>query len=291
MISAVAIAAAAAASPAPAEALAVTPLSGKVAWIQGASCNVVVVPGDTGLLLIDDQRIGDYDATRAALDRAYHRPVTEVINTHWHLDHAGGNAPFAQAGALIVAQANVRARLSAPQVMSTYHKLVPASPSIALPRQTYDARLTFRFGGETVTLVHVPHAHTDGDTIVRLVHANVLHMGDVFFNGMFPFIDLDAGGSIQGMIRALDVALAMSDARTRIVPGHGAVATRAELAAWRAMLADVAANVRRQVAEGRDLATVVASKPAASYRLAGDEDRFVAAVYAGYARPGTPTGS
>jgi len=135
-----------------------------------------------------------------------------------------------------------------------------------------------------VQLVHVPNAHTDGDTLVRLVHADVIHMGDVFFNGMFPFIDLDSGGSVQGVIRALDTALEMSDSKTRIVPGHGAIATRAELAVWRQMLVDVAANVRRQIAQGHGLEEVVGSKPADAYKLEGDADRFVAAIYAGYAR-------
>ena len=145
--------------------------------------------------------------------------------------------------------------------------------------------MTIRFGSETVRLVHVGNAHTDGDTLVKLVDANVIHMGDVFFNGIFPFIDLDSGGSIQGLIRAVDAALAMSDAKTRFVPGHGPIATRAELAAYRAMLADVSANVRGQIADGHDLAAIVASKPAAAYKLDGEEDRFVSAIYAGYYMP------
>jgi len=269
---------------APSAAVSVQPLSGKIGWLEGTSCNVVIVPGDKGLLLIDDQRATDYDETRTALDRAFGLPVAKIVNTHWHLDHAGGNGPFAKAGAIVLSQANVRARLSAPQYMSAYKKLIPASPPIALPNRTYDQRLTFHFGGETVQLVHVPNAHTDGDTLVRLVHADVIHMGDVFFNGMFPFIDLDSGGSVQGVIRALDTALEMSDSKTRIVPGHGAIATRAELAVWRQMLVDVAANVRRQIAQGHGLEEVVGSKPADAYKLEGDADRFVAAIYAGYAR-------
>lgn len=108
-------------------------------------------------------------------------------------------------------------------------------------------------------------------------------MGDVFFNGLFPFIDLDSGGSIQGLVRAVDTALAMSDADTKILPGHGPIANRQDLAAYRAMLAEVAAKVRRQIGAGHDLAAIIASRPAAAYKLDGDEDRFVAAVYAGYA--------
>ena len=268
--------------PATAQAIAVAPLSGGVGWLEGSSCNVVIVPSATGLLLIDDQRSGDYDETHAALAAAYPLPVTEIINTHWHLDHAGGNARFAEAGATIVAQDNVGKRLRVSQYMSAYKTLVPASPPAAWPKQNYDRAMTMRFGSETVRLVHVANAHTDGDTLVKLVNANVIHMGDVFFNGIFPFIDLDSGGSVQGLIRAVDAALAMSDDRTRFVPGHGAIATRADLVAYRGMLADVSANVRRQIGVGHDLDAIVASRPAAGYKLEGEEDRFVSAIFAGY---------
>lgn len=283
MLGKVTIAALAAVLPVAAQAIAVQSLGQHSGWLEGKSCNVLIVAGDKGVLLIDDQRGSDFEETHSAIDRAYRLPIVEVVNTHWHLDHAGGNARFAEAGALIVAQSNVAKRLKVDQYMSAYKKLVPASPAGAWPKQSYDRAMTIRFGSETVRLVHVANAHTDGDTLVKLAHANVIHMGDVFFNGIFPFIDLDSGGSIQGLIRAVDAALAMSNGATRVIPGHGAIATRAELAAYRAMLADVAANVRRQVREGRDEAMIVASKPAAAYRLEGDEDRFVAAVYAGYA--------
>jgi len=277
------IASLAVALPATAQGITVQPLGKAVGWLEGTSCNVLVVAADKGVLLVDDQRGSDVQETQAAIDRAYHLPIVEIVNTHWHLDHAGGNAHFAGAGALIVAQSNVAKRLKVDQYMSAYKKLVPASPAGAWPKQSYDRAMTIRFGSETVRLVHVANAHTDGDTLVKLAHANVIHMGDVFFNGLFPFIDLDSGGSIQGLIRAVDAALSMSNDATRIIPGHGAIATRAELAAYRAMLADVATNVRGQIREKHDLAAIVASKPAAAYKLEGDEDRFVAAVYAGYA--------
>lgn len=269
--------------PAAGQAAAVEPLGNQVGWLEGTSCNVLIVASDSGVLLVDDQRASNVQETQSAVDQAYRLPIVEIVNTHWHLDHAGGNAGFAKAGALIVAQSNVAKRLRVDQYMSAYKKLIPASPAGAWPKQSYDRAMTIRFGSETVRLVHVANAHTDGDTLVKLAHANVIHMGDVFFNGLFPFIDLDSGGSIQGLIRAVDAALAMSNGATRIIPGHGALATRAELAAYRAMLADVAANVRRQIKEGHDMAAVVSSKPAAAYKLEGDEDRFVAAVYAGYA--------
>ena len=282
MITLYALVAAAALAPSP-TAPAIRPLSARVSWLEGSSCNVVIVQGKTTLLLIDDQRARDYEETRRALDQVYHLPVAEVVNTHWHLDHAGGNQMFAASGAVIVAHANVRKRLAEPQYMSAYKQLLPPQLG-ALPGKTYRTSRTLSFDGETLTLVHVAHAHTDGDTIVKVVDANVIHMGDLFFNGMFPFIDLDSGGSIHGVIHSLDVALRNSDGRTTIVPGHGPLATRADLVAYRTMLLHVAAEVQRQIALGHDLGVIVGSKPAAAYKLEGDDDQFVAAVYAGYKR-------
>lgn len=259
-----------------------TPLGGGAMLLEGDSCNVVVVSSEKGLLLVDDQRERDYAATTAALHTAFPQPVVAIINTHWHLDHAGGNADFAKAGAVIWAQHNVAARLSRPQYMAAYNAHIPAGPAIALPTRTFGASATIVFGNERVVLVHIPHAHTDGDTLVKLSRANVLHMGDVYFNGLYPFIDRSSGGSIQGLIRAVDAGLRLSDTRTRIVPGHGAVATRGELSAYRAMLAGVATEVRSQIARGRLREEIVASHPAAKYGLEGDADRFVASVYDSY---------
>jgi cyclase len=276
-------------SAAPAEVPRIENLRGDAAVLVGSSCNVVVLRGKDGLLLVDDQRSTDYAETRDLLTTTYRLPVTKIVNTHWHLDHAGGNALFAFAGAQIIAQRNVRARLTEPQYMTAYQKLIPASPPAAWPVRVFTSNMTFGFGSEVVRLVHVAHAHTDGDTIVRIEHANVIHMGDIYFGGMFPFIDLSSGGSIQGTLRAVDIALGMSDEETRIVPGHGPVASRRDLLVYRAMLADVSDHVRAQVRRGRSLAEVLSTHPAGEYRLEGDADRFVAAVYAGWSEPGPHT--
>ena len=260
-------------------------LRGDAAVLVGTSCNVVVLRGTDGLLLVDDQRSGDYAETRDLLATTYRLPVRMIVDTHWHLDHAGGNALFAAAGAQVIAQRNVRKRLSEPQYMTAYQKLIPASPPAAWPARRFNSALTLRFGNDLVRLVHVAHAHTDGDTIVRLEHANVLHLGDLYFGGMFPFIDLSSGGSIQGYLRALDVAIAMSDDATLVVPGHGPVGRRQDLLAYRAMLAAVSSDVRTRVLRGETLARILSARPAGRYHLEGDEDRFVAAVYAGWAKP------
>lgn len=253
---------------------------GETAWLlTGRSGNVVMVPGTGGVLLIDDQRGSDMEATLAAARGLSAGPVRLVINTHWHLDHAGGNAGFGDTGAMIVAHRNVRERLGSDQFMVAYNRQIPASPAIALPVVVYDTEMDIHFGGETIRLRHTPMAHTDGDSLVFLEAANVLHMGDVFFNGIFPFIDRSSGGSIQGLIRSVDVALSMSDANTRIVPAHGALATRADLQAYRDMLQDVSDRVQSAMDRGETLDALIASRPAAAYRLQGDADRFVAAIH------------
>ena len=253
---------------------------GETAWLlSGRSGNVILVPGERGILLIDDQRGSEMEAMLAAANSLAAGPVSLVINTHWHLDHAGGNTGFGEAGAVIVAHRNVRERLAADQFMAAYNRTVPASPAIALPTVVYDSEMDIHFGAETVRLRHTPMAHTDGDSLVYLEAANVLHMGDVFFNGLFPFIDRSTGGSIQGLIRSVDVALSMSDENTRIVPSHGRLATRADLQAYRDMLQDVRDRVQAAMDRGETLEAVVAGDPAAAYRLQGDADRFVAAIF------------
>jgi glyoxylase-like metal-dependent hydrolase (beta-lactamase superfamily II) len=255
------------------------PLGGSAWLLAGRNGNVVMVAGDRGVLLIDDQRASDMEAIMAGARSLSAGPVSMVINTHWHLDHTGGNAALGEAGATIVAHRNVRERLGADQFMVAYNRRIPASPSIALPVVVYDSELDIHFGTETVRLRHTPSAHTDGDSLVFLESANVLHMGDIFFNGLFPFIDRSSGGGIQGLIRSVDVALSMTNTNTRIVPAHGPLATRADLQAWRAMLQDVSNRVQSAVDRGETLEAVIASQPAAAYRLQGDADRFVAAIY------------
>jgi glyoxylase-like metal-dependent hydrolase (beta-lactamase superfamily II) len=252
------------------------------AWVLiGQGCNVLILKGHEGVLLVDDQRPRDTAETLAAVAEAGGGPVRYALNTHWHLDHSGGDAALAKLGAVIVAQEEVRVRRASPQYMPAYKVTVPAGAPEALPGRTYKHRMELRFGGERVTLLHAPAAHTDGDSIVWLPRADVMHLGDIYFHGIWPFIDRASGGSIQGMIAGVDRALALADERTRIVPGHGAVASKSELKAYRGMLADVEAKVREAIRSGHTVEQIVAAKPAAAYRpgMEGEEDRFVEAVY------------
>jgi glyoxylase-like metal-dependent hydrolase (beta-lactamase superfamily II) len=270
---------------APAAPLDVEHLGGDVSVLVGSSCNVLILPGDKDVLIVDDQRRSNLAETLAGVRQVSDKPVRTVIDTHWHLDHSGGNGSFAAQGAHIITQRNVRVRRSAPQFMAAYNAHIPADAPEALPTVVYDEKLVFREGSERVELRHVANAHTDGDTLVRFRKANVIAMGDVFFNHIFPFIDRSSGGSVQGMIKGVDTALAMADDHTRIVPAHGPVATPAELRAYRDMLVDVAAKVKAGIKRGQTLEQVVSSHPAEAYRkgMDGEEDRFVEAVYDSFA--------
>jgi glyoxylase-like metal-dependent hydrolase (beta-lactamase superfamily II) len=269
------------ATPVPAAGLEIQRLGGDVSVLVGTSCNVLILPSDDGTLIVDDQRKSNVAETLAAVAGLTSAPVRFVIDTHWHLDHSGGNGAFAAAGAQIIAQRNVRVRRSTEQFMAAYKQHIPPDEPAALPTLVFDKRLVLQRGRERVELRHVANAHTDGDTLVRFRNANVIAMGDVFFNHIFPFIDRSSGGSIQGMIKGVDAALALADEHTRIVPAHGPVATRDELVAYRTMLRTVARTVRSEMSAGWTPDQIIASHPAASYRagMEGEEDRFVQAVY------------
>ncbi len=263
----------------------VTPLSGSVYMLEGAGGNIGLSVGSDDAFLIDDQFAPLTPKIRAAIATVTSRPVRFLLNTHWHGDHTGGNENMAGAGAIILAQENVRHRMSTEQFIEAFKQKVPASPHAALPIVTFSESITLYVNDDSVAAVHVPHAHTDGDVIVFFQKANVIHMGDTFFNGRYPLIDLSSGGSVQGMIAAADRALKMSNSETRFIPGHGPLGNRDDLMRYRSMLATVTDRVAKSVAKGRTLEQVLASKPSADYdaQLGSGSikpDQFVSFVYA-----------
>ncbi|MCG8590190.1 MAG: MBL fold metallo-hydrolase [Proteobacteria bacterium] len=236
-----------------------------VAMWTGRGGNIGVSFGPDGVLLIDDKYPEHVPAVRAAVERLGVGPVRIVLNTHWHGDHTGGNAALAGAGAVIVAHHNVYARLSTDQVMPALGRTVKASPRAALPLVTFADGLSVRFNGNEIRVIHLPAAHTDGDAIVHLVEADVLHLGDIYFNGSYPFVDTGSGGGLEGMVAAVDRGLELAGPATRILPGHGPLSNRSELAVYRRMLATVRDRLVAARAAGKTADEVVASRPTADF--------------------------
>ena len=230
----------------------------------GAGGNIGVSTGPDGSVLIDDQFAPLTDKIVAAVKALSPGPVRFVINTHWHGDHSGGNENLGKAGTIIVAHDNVRKRMASEQFIALFKQTVPASPAAALPVVTFDTASSLHLNGEDIRAVHVPPAHTDGDALVVFTRANVIHMGDTYFAGNYPFVDLSSGGSARGLIAAVDRGLVLGNATTKYIPGHGPVTDRAALQAYRAMLVDAVARVDRLRKAGRTPAQIVAAKPLAS---------------------------
>ncbi|MGF7146856.1 glyoxylase-like metal-dependent hydrolase (beta-lactamase superfamily II) [Sphingomonas zeicaulis] len=240
-------------------------LTPELSVLFGGGGNIAVSHGPDGLVVIDDDYVQMTPKLTAALEKFGKGPARYVVNTHWHFDHSGGNAALGKGGALIVAHDNVRQRLASDQVIAAFKLKFPPAAAEALPKLTFADGLSLHLNGDTLTAVHVANAHTDGDALVKWEKANILHTGDVFVRYGLPFIDLSSGGSIKGMIAGVERALALSDARTRIIPGHGDVASRADLVAYRDMLVEIRDRVARARAEGRTLAEIKATKPAAAW--------------------------
>jgi cyclase len=254
-----------------------------VAVLFGQGGNIGLSYGEDGNVIVDDQYAPLTDKILAAIRTLDPDPVRFVVNTHWHLDHTGGNENLGKGGAVILAHDNVRTRMAAGQVMRALNLTVPPSAKEGLPVVTFADGVTLHLNGDTLHVVHVVNAHTDGDALVHWIRGNVLHMGDTFFHRVtFPFIDLDSGGSIDGLIAAVNRGLEFAGANTKIIPGHGPMATRADLVAYRDMLVDVRGKVAAGIAAGQTLAQIQATKPAERYGMPDGfikPDQFVEAVY------------
>ncbi len=253
-----------------------------IAVLFGNGGNIGVAYGEDGTVLIDDQFAPLTPKIVAAVEKLGATPVKYLINTHWHGDHTGGNENLGKAGAIIMAHDNVRIRMATPQVRGT--RTLAPSPKIALPVITYHDGLSLHVNGDEVRTYHMHDGHTDGDSVVIWRKANIVHMGDLFFHKVtLPFIDLSSGGSARGLLAATEKVLAMTDANTKIIPGHGPVATRADLEAYRDMLQSVIGSVASGIAAKKTLAEIQAMKPAAKWdeNPAGfiKGDGFVETVY------------
>jgi cyclase len=228
--------------------------------IKGAGGNVAVLRGPDGLLVVDSQIPARGKEVLETARRIGGKPVSTLINTHWHFDHAGGNEFFGRAGAMIVATATTRKRLSTDQYTEAFKLTTPASPPIALPSFTAE-QADFHVGNETVHLAAVPPAHTDGDLIVHFTSHDVIHTGDLFSNGFYPNIDASSRGWIGGMIAAADIILKLAKPTTKIIPGHGPMGTPSDLEAFRAMLITLHDRLAPMLDAGKSADEAVAAKP------------------------------
>lgn len=224
----------------------------------GRGGNIGISTGPDGALLVDDQYAPLTDRILAAVSAITDQPVRFVVNTHWHGDHTGGNENLGKAGALIVAHENVRRRMNPEDFADLVGRSDQAAPE-ALPVVTFDDGVTLNWNGLRIEAVHHPHAHTDGDSVIWFRGANIVHMGDLFFNGAFPFIDVDSGGGLDGLIAAAEAVAARADEETTIIPGHGPVTDRATLVQYGEALREARQRIAARVAAGQTLEQVAAA--------------------------------
>jgi glyoxylase-like metal-dependent hydrolase (beta-lactamase superfamily II) len=242
-----------------------THVAGSVHMLTGRGGNIGVSIGADGPFVVDDQFAPLTTRIQAAIAKLVSKDQSDevrfVVNTHWHGDHTGGNGNLAADGAVIVAHANARERMLTPQASSFFGRMRAAPPAENLPFVTFTDEIAFRWNDEVIRAIHVERAHTDGDAILHFEKANVLHMGDTFFNGMYPFVDVDTDGSVQGLIGACDRALALCDKKTKVIPGHGPLGTVDDLRAYRGMLAEAVDLVSELVDAGLSNDEILAEKP------------------------------
>jgi len=259
-------------------------LTDTVYMLTGAGGNLGLSVGEDAVFLVDDQFAPLTPKIEAAIAKITPKPVKFVLNTHWHFDHTGGNENLGKAGALIVAHENVRKRMSVENFIEFLGMKTKPDPQVALPVVTFTRDVTFHLNGDEIYVLHAPAAHTDGDAIVHYRKSDVVHMGDVMFNKLYPFIDTSSGGTVEGVIAAVERVLQATSERTKIIPGHGPLATRSDLQAYREMLAMISGRIRQQLRSGRTLEQVTASKPTAEFDAVWGNgflkpDRFVDMLY------------
>ncbi len=259
-----------------------TPIKDGLYLLQGRGGNVMASTGSDGVLLVDDDYPQYQPAYLEAVQALGYDGVRFIINTHWHGDHAGGNAAWGESGSVILAHDNVRQRLSTRQDMKLFKRVVEPAPRSAWPLVTYEDSLALHVNGETVEVKHYPQGHTDGDSMVFFVRSNVVHAGDHFFKDSFPFVDMDSGGSVGGFVENIAVLLQTVDDETVIVPGHGGLANRADLERYHQMLVETRDAVQTMQAQGMDLEAIQAVGLDARWESWGsgfiDTDRWISFI-------------
>lgn len=233
-------------------------LTEQVYMLKGSGGNIGIFIGNDGVFMIDDQFAPLTPKILTAIKKITDKPIKYLINTHWHGDHTGGNENMQKEGAIIVAHNNVRKRMSVDQVIRG--KKRKASPKEALPVLTFTENMMFHINDDDVLISHIHNAHTDGDALVYFTKNNVLHVGDSYFQGKFPYIDLSSGGSISGYIEGIKKMILISDEKTKIIPGHGNVSNKSELKSYLKMLKDLKEIIQKEIDKGQTLAQVTVNK-------------------------------
>jgi len=218
----------------------ITPVKDNIYMLQGAGGNIGVLTGEDGIFMIDDQFAALSSKIKAALNTISDQPVKYLVNSHHHGDHTGGNANFQDDGALVFAHENVRKRLKADTTKVN-----------GLPIVTFNSEINLHINGNDIVVAHVHNAHTDGDALIYFPQSNVLHTGDTFFNGMFPYMDLNSGGSINGNIAAAQTGLNLINKNTKIIPGHGSLASYSDYEEYLKMLKNIRDNIFEAISEGK----------------------------------------
>ena len=259
-----------------------TKVAGNVYMLEGSGGNIGVSVGADGILIVDDQFAPLADKIRAALKELGQGKLRFILNTHWHGDHTGGNVVFGPE-APIIAHDNVRKRLATEQKSVVFQRTTPASPKEALPVITFDQSLSVHFNGEEIKVIHYPKGHTDGDSVIFFTSSNVVHLGDDFFAGRFPFVDLESGGSIEGLIRNVGEIIGKIPADAKLIPGHGPLSTVDDLKSYHRMLQQTTEIVRQKMAAGKTLDQIKSEGLPAEWASWGTgfikTDRWVETIY------------
>ena len=242
-----------------------TKLTDSIYMLTGSGGNIIVSVGKDGVFMVDDQFAPLTAKIKEAISKITDQPVKFVINTHWHSDHTGGNENFGELGAIIVSHDNVRKRLSTEQLIDFFQRTVPPLSEKGLPIVTFSDNMTIFQNDDEIKIIHIDNGHTDGDSIVYFTKNNVIHVGDVYNDNSYPFIDLSSGGNINGLISSLETISSIIDDKTKVVSGHSEVSNKSNVDDFTNMLKNVRENVSKMIEDGKSLEEIIASQPTSKY--------------------------